>query len=429
MEKDKYCRMCNTIKPLSAYNKNSTRPDGLQGRCRVCTTRLAQERREIAKNGKECRDCKLTKNVDEFSNDNSKRDKKCPRCRKCMKIRADVRKKARKRNEVKCSRCHNYKHQLNFEFTSANVLSSICRQCREKEFTGIIMKCKKCNEEKDSSRFPISKETRIGRVGTCSACADLNRRSIIRNNKEKDNAMAAQSKQERQQRLDGGRCPIHGQSLKLAQEQETSSRDYWNDELGYTVACINSSCDIVAHQRVTDRIETVLIPECQHHIDDAHEYISPAQLLKEKVEAEALIKAEQKRKKLAREQAERDAYRDLCAKNEAAEKETAERLEREAAQAKAERIAAEEAAQKQLSAAEAQNQLELKEAQHSNTNWEAAANEAIASVTKQTRHVQSSAGQVSYTENLELILQSNRELCLTIDKLRSVIQILSDKIK
>lgn len=37
-EKEKMCKKCGLVKPITEFNKNSVRPDGHESQCRVCTT-------------------------------------------------------------------------------------------------------------------------------------------------------------------------------------------------------------------------------------------------------------------------------------------------------------------------------------------------------------------------------------------------------
>lgn len=75
----KWCKICNTCKPVSAFNKNLAKKDGLQSNCRECSNnhskshynrnksyysgRNKQRKQEIilliqkAKEGKSCQDC------------------------------------------------------------------------------------------------------------------------------------------------------------------------------------------------------------------------------------------------------------------------------------------------------------------------------------------------------------------------------------
>lgn len=39
----KFCKRCDTIKPLTEFNRNKARPDGLQGQCRLCSNKICRD--------------------------------------------------------------------------------------------------------------------------------------------------------------------------------------------------------------------------------------------------------------------------------------------------------------------------------------------------------------------------------------------------
>ena len=65
MEKTKLCPRCERILPLDSFNKNSSRPDGLQAYCKDC-------QREQVQNYKSTRAAKRRERISNLENGNPK---------------------------------------------------------------------------------------------------------------------------------------------------------------------------------------------------------------------------------------------------------------------------------------------------------------------------------------------------------------------
>lgn len=85
--KAKRCPKCGLIKPIEAFYKNRTRPDGRADWCIECKKahRYAKGDVEVVVPGqKQCTGCKVIKSESEFYRCKNRRDGLQSRCKKCM---------------------------------------------------------------------------------------------------------------------------------------------------------------------------------------------------------------------------------------------------------------------------------------------------------------------------------------------------------
>ena len=90
---EKWCRRCELVKPLSDFAANKSARDGLQGSCRACGAAAYRERRvsagfhvrpgEIPLGHKYCRSCETVKPLSQWSQNVSASDGLQTRCREC----------------------------------------------------------------------------------------------------------------------------------------------------------------------------------------------------------------------------------------------------------------------------------------------------------------------------------------------------------
>ena len=90
---EKWCRRCNTVKPVDAFAINARRPDGRQTYCRSCQAadyRAKQEAQgrvvrppDIPEGHKFCRTCQTIKPISEFGIRRAARDGLMSACRSC----------------------------------------------------------------------------------------------------------------------------------------------------------------------------------------------------------------------------------------------------------------------------------------------------------------------------------------------------------
>jgi hypothetical protein len=90
---EKWCRRCDTIKPLDAFARNLRAGDGLQGQCRECAADAYRAKREAAgavvaprhvpSGHKFCRSCAATKPHVEWSTNRRASDGLQTRCKAC----------------------------------------------------------------------------------------------------------------------------------------------------------------------------------------------------------------------------------------------------------------------------------------------------------------------------------------------------------
>lgn len=102
MADTKECTRCHRVKPLEAFARNSTMPDGLQKHCRECVRtwkRMSPAERERAKGCAEavrlmwlskglrrCRECRRLHPLDAFDRDPYRNDELSSRCRTCQSV-------------------------------------------------------------------------------------------------------------------------------------------------------------------------------------------------------------------------------------------------------------------------------------------------------------------------------------------------------
>lgn len=90
---EKWCRRCDTIKPLDAFAQNRAARDGLQGQCRICAAAAYRAKRVAAgavvaplavpAGQKFCRTCGTTKQHAEWSTNRRASDGLQTRCKAC----------------------------------------------------------------------------------------------------------------------------------------------------------------------------------------------------------------------------------------------------------------------------------------------------------------------------------------------------------
>jgi hypothetical protein len=90
---EKWCRRCDQVKPLSAFARNRTAPDGLQGQCRACAAAAYRAKREAAgvlmppadvpAGHKFCRTCRTVKPLSKWSKNARASDGLQTRCKSC----------------------------------------------------------------------------------------------------------------------------------------------------------------------------------------------------------------------------------------------------------------------------------------------------------------------------------------------------------
>ncbi len=90
---EKWCRRCETIKPLDAFAQNRSARDGLQGHCRVCAATAYRAKRlaagavvaplDVPAGEKFCRTCGLTKPHAQWSTNRGASDGLQTRCKAC----------------------------------------------------------------------------------------------------------------------------------------------------------------------------------------------------------------------------------------------------------------------------------------------------------------------------------------------------------
>lgn len=86
----KQCYLCKEYKQLSEFNRNQTKKDGLEHRCKDCRKILwAQSHPKKIKytipEQKRCSKCKIYKSHEEFSKEQDSSDGFCCRCKSCSK--------------------------------------------------------------------------------------------------------------------------------------------------------------------------------------------------------------------------------------------------------------------------------------------------------------------------------------------------------
>ena len=95
---DKWCRRCETIKPLDAFAANRSAVDGLQGQCRMCAAAAYRAKRvaagavvaplDVPDGHKFCRTCGTTKPTSEWSTNRRASDGLQTRCKACASAAA-----------------------------------------------------------------------------------------------------------------------------------------------------------------------------------------------------------------------------------------------------------------------------------------------------------------------------------------------------
>jgi hypothetical protein len=95
---NKWCRRCETVKPLGAFAANRAAADGLQGQCRVCAATAYRAKRVAAgavvaplavpDGHKFCRSCGTTKPKSEWSTNRRASDGLQTRCKVCASAAA-----------------------------------------------------------------------------------------------------------------------------------------------------------------------------------------------------------------------------------------------------------------------------------------------------------------------------------------------------
>lgn len=89
----KLCQDCNTEKPETEFYRDSTRPDGLNWRCKPChkahvaRINMLPPRNPPPEGMKRCQRCKETKPLEEFHSDKGQYDGKQRVCKACQYIR------------------------------------------------------------------------------------------------------------------------------------------------------------------------------------------------------------------------------------------------------------------------------------------------------------------------------------------------------
>ena len=93
----KWCRRCETVKAVEAFARNKTSKDGLQVHCRDCQAAVDRSRRESAgllvrprdvpDGQKFCRTCQQVKPLSEWSRSSRSRDGLQSRCKECTSRR------------------------------------------------------------------------------------------------------------------------------------------------------------------------------------------------------------------------------------------------------------------------------------------------------------------------------------------------------
>ena len=135
-EKTKYCLKCNSVKPESAFSKNSTKKDGLQTYCKSCAHPKKEKKQKYIKNEtplKKCSKCHIEKPLEEFYTNQRY-------CKNCSKKLSKQR-----------------YNKINHEITSLNKTP--------------LKKCSKCNKEKPLSEFSKDNNSKDNLQGYCKACA------------------------------------------------------------------------------------------------------------------------------------------------------------------------------------------------------------------------------------------------------------------
>lgn len=100
--KAKRCPRCGQTKPIKAFYKNRTKPDGRSDWCKECKKAHRYARRDIkvdVPGQKQCTNCKVVKSESEFHRCKNRSDGLQARCKNCHK--ADVIDQSRKRKARK----------------------------------------------------------------------------------------------------------------------------------------------------------------------------------------------------------------------------------------------------------------------------------------------------------------------------------------
>jgi hypothetical protein len=108
----KHCKNCNTDYEYSAFNKDSSKKDGLHTTCRACekASKVAYKDKEksVIIREKQCCICSIVKDVSNFSQHKYTADGYVRQCHECMKnINNEKRKKDKDANvRYKCGKCN-----------------------------------------------------------------------------------------------------------------------------------------------------------------------------------------------------------------------------------------------------------------------------------------------------------------------------------
>lgn len=159
MDQSKTCTSCGANKPLSAYYRNRTKPDGRQSRCRECTMRSrgyspvgARKHSPPAYrdgHGKTCPRCSSYQPWSSFGANRSTRDGVQAYCRPCA------------------SRLTLISQERNAEALAARHAEKLARQADSKR----TKVCRRCGDEKPQLEFYAHRSNGDGRASNCRTCA------------------------------------------------------------------------------------------------------------------------------------------------------------------------------------------------------------------------------------------------------------------
>lgn len=150
---EKRCPMCDKIKKMSDFGRDSSRPDGRYTYCKSCrlkpNTRWEEENELFGKNLKKCSKCDKIKPVTSFDSDKTKRLGLASSCKACTQAR----------RKQKHSDWHANKETLEHLFSKGK------------------SKCTKCNAVKPLNCFLKSNRTKFGIYRTCKDCSTKYRKN------------------------------------------------------------------------------------------------------------------------------------------------------------------------------------------------------------------------------------------------------------